>query len=340
MPGPIYVCGHILFSSNGAARVDSKGFAMSKIIITEFMDEDVLPKLRESHEVIYDPNLVNQESRLGSVLRDAKGLIVRNRTNVMRPLLDKAPGLSAIGRLGVGLDNIDVELCRERGIEVYPAIGANNTAVAEYVVAALLILFRGSFHAGDRVIAGTWPRTALIGREISEKTLGLIGYGEIAREVETRVNAMGVRVIAYDPYVSKNDIHVEGAKIVGLKELLATADAVSLHLPLTSETRGLMSHERLAQMKPGAILINTSRGGIVDEGALVDALRSNRLNGAAIDVYQNEPLSVADGKRFDGIQNLILTPHIAGITEEANARISEMIVEKMNVHFKNQLQNP
>ena len=190
------------------------------------------------------------------------------------------------------------------------------------------------------MIAGTWPRTALIGREISEKTLGLIGYGEIAREVETRVNAMGVRVIAYDPYVSKNDIHVEGAKIVGLKELLATADAVSLHLPLTSETRGLMSHERLAQMKPGAILINTSRGGIVDEGALVDALRSNRLNGAAIDVYQNEPLSVADGKRFDGIQNLILTPHIAGITEEANARISEMIVEKMNVHFKNQLQNP
>jgi (S)-sulfolactate dehydrogenase len=309
---------------------------MSKIVITEFMDETFLPNLREHHEVIYEPDLVDREDQLYALLHDMGGLIVRNRTSVGRALLDNAPNLSAIGRLGVGLDNIDITLCKERGIEVYPALGANNTAVAEYVVAALLILFRGAFNATSHVIEGKWPRTALIGKEISGKTLGVIGYGGIAREVETRATVMGVRVIAYDPYVSNDNSFVGSAALVQLDELLTGSDAISLHLPLTSETRGLISHEHLAKMKPGSVLINTSRGGIVDEGALVAALRSNRLSGAAIDVYEHEPLTEVEARQFEGIDNLILTPHIAGITEEANARISEMIVKKMINHFRNQ----
>ena len=203
-----------------------------------------------------------------------RALIVRNRTQVRGALLEGAR-LRVVGRLGVGLDNIDCKACRERGIAVIPATGANNTAVAEYVLAGLLMLARGCYCGTFAVAAGSWPRERMVGGEISGKVLGLVGFGGIARDVALRARACGMRVMAYDPFLSVDapDWEKLGVEPVMLETLLAEADAVSLHVPLTPDTRQLFDAGRLARMKPGAVLINTARGGIVEEAALADALR-------------------------------------------------------------------
>ena len=192
----------------------------------------------------------------------------------------------------MGLDNIDCKACRERGIAVIPATGANNTAVAEYVLAGLLMLARGCYCGTFAVAAGSWPRERMVGGEISGKVLGLVGFGGIARDVALRARACGMRVMAYDPFLPADapDWEKLGVEPVMLETLLAEADAVSLHVPLTPDTRQLFDAGRLARMKPGAVLINTARGGIVEEAALADALRSGRLAGAMVDVFEKEPL--------------------------------------------------
>ena len=296
--------------------------AVARIVIPEFMDQASVAELSRDYATLYDPDLVERPGDLIAALAEAEALIVRNRTQVRGALLDGARALRVVGRLGVGLDNIDLEVCRARGIEVCPASRANDQSVAEYVVAALLTLIRGAYHANAAVIAGAWPRTALIGGEVAGRRLGLIGFGGIAREVAARSVALGLRVAAHDPFLSAEDPAWHGAERLGLDALLATSDIVSLHVPLTEATRHLLDARRIAAMRPGAIVINSARGGVIDEAALVAALRDGRLAGAALDVFENEPLSAADGAKFDGLDNLILTPHIAGVTRESNVRVS------------------
>lgn len=295
---------------------------MATIVISEFMDEAAVDGLKADFAVLYDPALVDSEDALVDALGDCRALIVRNRTQVRGPLLRAAPELIAVGRLGVGLDNIDMEACEERGIAVFPATGANNLAVAEYVIAGLLMLLRGAYHASGQVIEGAWPRNALIGREVDGKRLGLVGFGAIARDVAARARALGMSVAAADPFVPANAPawREHGVEPADIDEVLRTSDAVSLHVPLTDETRNLVDADAIARMRPDAVLINTARGGVVDERALVDALKEGRLGGAMLDVFENEPL--ADGGTFDGAPNLVLTPHIAGVTAESNVRVS------------------
>ncbi len=300
-----------------------------RVIITEFMDESALGGFAPGTDITYEPSLVDDRSRLFDLASKADALIVRNRTQVDTALLNAAPGLRAIGRLGVGLDNIDMAACAERNIAVFPATGANTLSVAEYVITAALVLRRTAFASNDAMIAGEWPRNALMGAEVSGATMGLLGYGQIARATAARAEALGMQIIAFDPMLPAGDPAWGDTERLTFPDLLARADVLSLHVPLTPETRGMLDGTALAAMKPGAILVNTARGGIVDEAALAEALKSGHLGGAALDVFATEPLNAEAAQVFAGIPNLILTPHIAGVTQEANVRVSTLTVAQI-----------
>ena len=300
---------------------------MPDIIISEFMDEAAIKARLSGRDYVYDATLVDDEPRLRAAIKDARAIIVRNRTEVRRPLLDAAPRLKVVGRLGVGLDNIDMDACKARDIEVFPATGANDIAVAEYVIASAMALVRGAYASSADVAAGKWPRNALIGGEVSGRMLGLVGYGAIARETAARGRALGLRIAAFDPYLAADAPQWRDATPMPLDRLLAEADIVSLHTPLTAETRRMINAGAIARMKPTAVLINAARGGVVDEDALAEALRAGRLAGAALDVFEKEPLSATAGAKFAGLANLILTPHIAGVTAESNVRVSYVTLD-------------
>lgn len=302
---------------------------MARIVVTEFMAGDAVDSLASEHSVTYDPSLVDDRRRLLELVGEVDGLIVRNRTQVDGALLAAAPDLKVVGRLGVGLDNIDLDACTARGVAVLPAIGANADSVAEYVIAAAFSLVRGVFLTSDAVIAGDWPRMALTGLEIQGRTMGLVGFGDIAQRVAQRALALGMSVIAYDPFLPSEDEAWSIARNESLTDVLRSADVVSLHVPLTEDTRGLIDGPALSSMKDTAVLVNTSRGGVVDEEALIQTLRTGGIRGAALDVYATEPVSATSGARFAGVPNLLLTPHIAGITVESNDRVSEMVADNV-----------
>ena len=297
---------------------------MSDIVISEFMDEAAIAEVLQGRDVLYNPELVDRPTELHAALADCRALIVRNRTQVRGVLLEAAPRLKVVGRLGVGLDNIDLEACKARGIEVRPATGANDLAVAEYVITAALMLLRRAWFATDHVAAGAWPRMDLIGHELAGKQLGLVGFGAIARLTAAKGAALGMRIAAFDPFVAAGNSAWQGVERCTLEALLASSDVLSLHTPLTPQTRRMIDGPALQKMKPGAIVINAARGGVLDEAALVAALKVGRLGGAALDVFDTEPVSEASGALFQGVPNLILTPHIAGVTDESNVRVSSV----------------
>lgn len=307
---------------------------MPEVVICEFMDKAAVERLKDRFETVYDPELVDKADELAAVAAGARALIVRNRTQVRGALLESARRLECVGRLGVGLDNIDLDACRARQIAVYPATGANDLSVAEYVMTAALMLLRRAYLSTAEVAAGKWPRQALVGREVAGKTMGLVGFGAIAREVARRARAFGMWVAAHDPYVDPTDPAWQGVRNLPIAELLAEADVVSLHVPLTDSTRHMIGAEALRQMKRDAVLINAARGDVVDEEALAKALRGSRLAGAALDVFETEPLTAEQGGRFAGLGNVVLTPHIAGVTEESNTRVSDLIAEKVIAHLE------
>lgn len=306
---------------------------MPEIVITEFMDEAAIRASFTGRDVLYDPKLVDDPVRLAAALRDARALIVRNRTQVRGALLAAATRLEVVGRLGVGLDNIDVAACEARGIAVCPATGANDLSVAEYVITAALMLLRRAWSASARVAAGEWPRTELMGRELAGRRLGLVGYGAIARVTGRMARDLGMSIAACDPLLPADHAAWAGVQRQTLAQLLADCDVISLHVPLTDATRNMIDAGAIANMRRGAILINAARGGVVDEAALCAALRSGHLGGAALDVFAREPVDAASGALFAGIANLILTPHIAGVTEESNVRVSAVTAEAVARHL-------
>ncbi|SHM37163.1 hydroxyacid dehydrogenase [Rhizobacter sp. OV335] len=295
-----------------------------KILITEFMDAPAVARLAAKHEVVHDATLVDHPARMIALASSVDAIIVRNRTQVRGELLAALTRCKVVGRLGVGLDNLDMAGCEARGIRVIPATGANAQSVAEYVIATAMLLLRGAYGSTAEVAAGTWPRAALTnGREIGGKTLGLVGYGSIGQLTGRLARAVGMQVVAHDAAMPAGS----DVPSLSLDALLAQADVVSLHVPLLDSTRHLINAQRLAAMKPGAVLINTARGGVVDEAALADALTAGRLAGAALDVFEAEPLPA--GNPLADCPNLLLTPHIAGVTAEANERVSSLIAEKV-----------
>jgi (S)-sulfolactate dehydrogenase len=302
---------------------------MATVLVSEFMDGSALAFLENRLLVDYAPNLFDDQQTLMQRISAVDALIVRNRTPVTRELLNHADQLKVIGRLGVGLDNIDLDAAKQANIQVLPATGANAVAVAEYVMSALLHLRRPMTSGFQAMVGGDWPREQFIGGEISGKTLGLIGFGQIAQIVAKRAAAFGMRIAYFDPYIDSSEHHSVATAVSSLDALLALSDSVSIHVPLTEDTHRLMNSQRLALMKSGAILINTSRGGIVDERALIHHIQTGHLGGAALDVFEHEPLDELKGARFDGIDQLILTPHIAGVTHESNRRVSQVTAENV-----------
>ncbi len=298
------------------------------IVVCEFMTPSGLERLKQSGlEVHYDPSLWKDRAALKARLAGATALVVRNQTLVDADLLAAAPKLKVVGRLGVGLDNIVQPDLKARGVQLYFARGINAAAVAEYVLAAMLHLARNIAGATAHVAEGGWNRAAFGGFELSGKTLGLVGLGEVGLRVAKRARAFGMKVVASDPMRLPWESAVEDLEIelVSTPEVLRRAQFLSLHAPLTPETKELIRAETLATMPRGSYLINTARGELVNQADLVAALRSGHLAGAVLDVVDPEPLPAEHLLR--GVENLWITPHVAGLTAEAQEAVGLRVAE-------------
>ncbi|NWQ42874.1 hydroxyacid dehydrogenase [Bacillus sp. EB106-08-02-XG196] len=302
-----------------------------RILITEIIWNDGIEELvKQGLEVDYDENLWGNRKKLLQVVKHYDAIIVRNQTKVDQELLEAGNRLKVVGRLGVGLDNIDTIAAKERGIKVIYARHANATSVAEYVMAAMLSANRPLHLADYDIRKGHWNRKKYTGEELADKTLGLIGLGEISHRVAKRANAFGMKVIGFDPFITEYDhiVSETGVQVKdSLEELLSVSDFVSLHVPLTAATKYLISETELNRMKPSAVIINTSRGGIIDENELSIALNNHTIAGAFLDVLEIEPISQSN--RLLSCERVILTPHIAGLTNESQIRTSLLVAKEV-----------
>jgi D-3-phosphoglycerate dehydrogenase / 2-oxoglutarate reductase len=287
------------------------------IVIADPIDTSALETLRSGPCRVLDASKTPAE--LPRHLGEAWGLIVRSRTKVTADLIAKAPRLALVARAGVGVDNIDLAATAARGIRVVNAPGAAATSVAELTVALYLILVRGLWGSIDSTRAGRWERAAH-GHELSGRMVGFVGYGRIAREVALRIAPFGARAIAYDPFLTRP---VDGTELVDLDTLLSSADIVSVHAALTSENRHLLDARAFERLRPGAFLVNVARGALVDEAALLAVLRSGRLAGAALDVFEVEPPT---NRELLSDPRVIPTPHLGALTEEGQRRAGADIV--------------
>ena len=307
---------------------------MKKLLITEIMDEQEVQKLQSMFTTIYDPNLFNNEKKIIELIPEMDALIVRNNTLVNETILAASKQLKVIGRLGVGLNNINVELCKKKNITIIPATGANTVSVAEYVISCMLILSRKVFNATKSVIAGDWPRNKFMhGLELYNQTLGIIGLGSIGKAVAARAKSFDMNITSYDPLIKESSSEFSYIQMKSLEEIFAQSDIITLHIPLNADTKNLINKDKIQLMKKGSILINTSRGEVVDENAVIENLKSHHLGGAALDVFNQEPLTKENANKFKDISNLICTPHISGLSEQANKRVSSMIANSVMKFF-------
>ena len=304
---------------------------MFRVLVTDTLAESGLDILSAAQDVELDyrPGLKGEE--LLAAVAESDALITRSGTAVTPELVSAGTRLRIVGRAGVGLDNVDVEACTARGILVINAPTANIISATEHTMAMLLALCRNIPEAHASVKRGEWTRAKFMGFELNGKTLGIIGLGRIGTRVTTRARAFGMRVIAYDPYIASTVYERVSAEQVSLEQLLAESDFITVHTPLTEETRALIGREEIAKMKDGVVVLNIARGGIYDEQALADALNSGKIAGAAIDVYEAEP--PAKDHPLLNAKNAILSPHIGANTIEAQDRVAvqtaEMVVEAL-----------
>ncbi|MCC6609345.1 MAG: hydroxyacid dehydrogenase [Burkholderiales bacterium] len=302
---------------------------MADVVIPEFMDQEAAGLLQAEYDVHWDRDLWRRRPELFEHVADARAIVVRNQTRVDAELLAAAPRLRVVARMGVGLDNFDLAACKARGVDVRPSIGANALSVAEYVIAtAMILLRRQALCSTAALVAGNWPRERLAnGVELAGRTMGIVGFGSIGQVAGAKARAMGMDLIAYDSMLPADAPAWSNARRVSFDALIAEADVISLHCPLLPETRNLIGAPQFARMKPGAVLINSARGGIVNEADCAAALREGRIAGAALDSFSSEPITKEIGALFQGLDNVILTPHVAGVTVEANQRIGMAAVD-------------
>ncbi len=293
------------------------------------MEQESVDIISDAFDVIYDPTLHENLESLSSQIAAVDAVIVRNKTQLTEALLLKAKKLTFVGRLGVGLDNIDTEFCSNNNIFVQPASGMNADSVAEYVIACSLSLLKNIPISHNGTVSGQWPRTSIKSRELGGKTLGLLGFGVIGKKVSRLAQVFGANVIAYDPFVSLSDADSLGVTLTTQDELFRLSDVISIHLPLTDETRDLMNLSSFNKMKKSPIVINSSRGSIVNEEDLLKAYNENLINGFALDVYNSEPIKEKLYKEITSSMNCILTPHTSGVTAESNVRVSQFIADKV-----------
>jgi D-3-phosphoglycerate dehydrogenase len=299
-----------------------------KVLICDKTEQEYIEQMRAAGLTVDVRDDITPED-LMTTLPDYDGMVVRSRTKVRKDLIDVCPNLKVIVRGGAGLDTIDHEYAKSKGIAVMNTPLANSKSVAELAIGYMLMLARSLYKASETMKAEKWEKKSFVGDEIGGKTLGLIGIGNIGKETAKRAIAMDMTVVAYDPYVTETS---NGIKLVTLDELLARADYISLHLPKTKESTGMISTEQFTKMKNGVRIINCARGGIVDENALYEALASGKVAGAALDVFAEEPPTDWKLAKLD---NVIASPHIGAATKEAQARVGAEVAEKLIAFSKN-----
>jgi D-3-phosphoglycerate dehydrogenase / 2-oxoglutarate reductase len=300
---------------------------MVKILICDRVEIEKLA-LGPGIVVDYKPTISREE--LLQTVGQYDGLVVRSRTKVDREVLEKGTKLRLVARPGTGLDNVDVEFAKSRGITVVNSPESLVEAVAEHVILLMLAISRKLPAADASVKAHKWEKSSFEGRELKGKVLGIVGLGRIGRRIAEIARAMQMSVLFYDVIAIPEEVLTSlQARVVSLDELFHTSDYVTLHVPMTPETAHMVSQKRLAEMKPGAYLINTSRGGVIDEAALASALNEGKLAGAALDVFETEPPT---GPILEA-PNTILTPHIGGQTEEAQTDAISVVGQKVRTFF-------
>jgi D-3-phosphoglycerate dehydrogenase len=295
------------------------------VVVADSIALDGLTPLRDDPRFTLDVRARLSPDELADALVDADAVLVRSATRITRESLARANRLKAIGRAGVGVDTIDVDAATERGIPVLTAPAGNTTSAAELTLALLLSLVRRVAAADRSMHAGEWERGRFAGVELHGKVLGLIGAGRIGGEVAIRARAFGMRVLVHDPFLNAERALALGVESVSLDDVIERVDVLSVHVPLTEQTEGLIDAAAIARMKPGAIILNVARGGIVNEDALVEALQSGQLRGAALDVFAQEPLPADHVLRT--LPNVVLTPHLGASTAEAQQNVALEIAD-------------
>lgn len=290
------------------------------IVISEDVWSDDFVELQRRFPITHEPDLWSRKEDLSRALQEAQALVVRNRTQVTRELIEAAPKLKVIARAGVGLDNIDIQAADENGVTVVAALGINANAVAELTLGLALALARDVVDRDRSTRSGEWNRAA--GREISGKTWGLLGFGATGRAVAKLLTGFNCNILAYDPFVKE----ASGVTLASLDDVIAKSDVISIHLPATGETTGLINRTLISKMKRSALLVNVGRGEVINEVELAAALTEGLLAGAALDVRATEP---PKDSLFKDLKNVILTPHIAGITKESQAAINRVLVSEI-----------
>ncbi|WP_206204846.1 hydroxyacid dehydrogenase [Thermococcus sp. MV11] len=299
---------------------------MAKVLVAAPLHEKAMEVLRKAgFDVIYEE--YPDEERLVELVKDVDAIIVRSKPKVTRKVIESAPKLKVIGRAGVGLDNIDLEAAKERGIKVVNSPGASSRSVAELAIALMFSVARKVAFADRKMREGVWAKKQCMGIELEGKTIGVIGFGRIGYEVAKIAHALGMKVLLYDPYPNEERAKEVGGKFAQLEELLRESDVVTLHVPLVEQTYHLINEERLKLMKPTAILINAARGAVVDTSALVKALQEGWIAGAGLDVFEEEPLP--KDHPLTKLDNVVLTPHIGASTEEAQMRAGVQVAEQI-----------
>jgi D-3-phosphoglycerate dehydrogenase / 2-oxoglutarate reductase len=297
---------------------------MTDVVVSENISGPAMDAFRGEHTVVYDPDLWKSPESLKGLLAGARALIVRNQTKVTADVIAAAPQLRVIARAGVGYDNIDLAAASAAGVVVTYTPAANAVSVAELAIGLMLAFARNIPAAHSDTAAGGWNRIRYMGRELAGSTLGVVGFGRIGQMTAKRAKALEMRILASDAFLKPGapPLSAMAAELLPLDELLAAADFVSIHVPLTPETDGLVGAAQLAKMKRTGVLINTSRGEVVDEPALLAALESKQIAGAALDVRRKEPPQPGP---LEKLPNVVLLPHLGAFTHEAQARVIEAV---------------
>ena len=303
---------------------------MSDVLVTENIQGVSMNRLIQEHDVEFDAYLWQNTDLLKQKIQNTKALIVRNQTKVDRELIDAAPELKIIARAGAGLDNVDTEYAHEKGIVVCFTPDANSLSVAELTIGLMLALMRKIPEARQDTLTGGWNRLKFTGTELYGKSFGLIGLGRIGSLTATRAKAFGMNILAADPFLKADAPQLKklNATLLSLDDLLAESDVVSCHSPLTPDTRKMLTYQHFRRMKSDAFFINTSRGEVVDERGLTQALLEHKLAGAALDVRETEPPKQSP---LNQMENVILTPHIAAFTVEAQDRVVDSVCEDVRL---------
>jgi len=295
-----------------------------KVLVAEHISDEAVELMRREGLHV-DVKIGLKKEEIMEIIQDYEALIVRSQVKVDRDIIEKGKNLKIIGRAGVGVDNIDLDAATERGIIVVNAPGGNTISTAEHTIALLLALARKIPQAYLSMREKKWDRKRFTGVELRGKTVGVIGLGRVGFEVAKRCKALEMNVLAYDPYIPQERAQQIGAKLVDLETLLKESDVITLHVPKTKETVGLIKKEQIELMKKGVMIVNTARGGIIDEKALIEGLQSGKIGGVALDVYEKEPPDF--NSPIFSFENVITTPHLAASTEEAQLSVGLIVAE-------------